>query len=256
MNLRLPIQLADGYKSPSQRTRLITEAWASRNMYCPACPSNHLVGTKNNTEAVDFICPKCEAPFQLKATRSPIRNKVMDAGYDAMMRAISSGRFPHILLLRYDVPTVHELLLIPSYGIGPSAIEARKPLASTARRAGWVGCNILLDMLPPENRISVVSLQRTIPRITVRRTFRAIQRLGEVSPKVRAWTLDVLTCLRTLGKRTFTISDAYSFEAKLASQHPNNSNIRPKIRQQLQILRDLDYLDFLARGVYCWRHKT
>jgi hypothetical protein len=32
--------------------------------------------------------------------------------------------------------------------------------------------------------------------------------------------------------------------------HPNNTHVRDKIRQQLQVLRDLNLLDFLGSGSY------
>jgi type II restriction enzyme len=32
--------------------------------------------------------------------------------------------------------------------------------------------------------------------------------------------------------------------------HPENNNIKPKIRQQLQFLRDKWYLGFLEKGMY------
>ncbi len=31
----------------------------------------------------------------------------------------------------------------------------RKPLSPTARRAGWVGCNIVLQQLPEDGRLDV-----------------------------------------------------------------------------------------------------
>ncbi len=37
---------------------------------------------------------------------------------------------------------------------------------------------------------------------------------------------------------------------ELRELHPKNRHIRPKIRQQLQILRDNDTLRFIARGRY------
>jgi type II restriction enzyme len=40
------------------------------------------------------------------------------------------------------------------------------------------------------------------------------------------------------------------FEDKLGKLYPNNNNVRPKIRQQLQFLRDNGYLEFLSRGRY------
>jgi type II restriction enzyme len=36
----------------------------------------------------------------------------------------------------------------------------------------------------------------------------------------------------------------------LAELHPNNAHIRDKIRQQLQVLRDLRLLTFLGDGSY------
>jgi type II restriction enzyme len=53
-----------------------------------------------------------------------------------------------------------------------------------------------------------------------------------------------------LGKSDFELDDVYCFEDRLRSVYPNNNNIRPKIRQQLQVLRDHGYLDFVARGQY------
>ncbi len=36
----------------------------------------------------------------------------------------------------------------------------------------------------------------------------------------------------------------------LAKLHPHSAHIHDKIRQQLQVLRDLNRLEFLARGRY------
>jgi type II restriction enzyme len=61
---------------------------------------------------------------------------------------------------------------------------------------------------------------------------------------------DVLACVRELRQETFTLADAYSSEDRLARLHPQNRNIRPKIRQQLQVLRDHGVLEFLGHGRY------
>ena len=42
----------------------------------------------------------------------------------------------------------------------------------------------------------------------------------------------------------------YEFETVLAKQHPDNKHIKDKIRQQLQILRDRNYIQFIGRGEY------
>ena len=246
------------YKSASQRTRIITEAWTGKNLYCPSCPSSTVTKTPENTEAVDFVCPACNAQFQLKATRKQIGRKVPDAAYDSMMRALLEDRFPHLLLLRYNHLQwrVIDLLLVPSFLIPPSAIEARRPLGSTARRAGWVGCSIVLDLVPPEGRIRVISGESAVAPDSVRNLFRRLLQLRELPTNKRGWTLDVLTVLRSLSKTGFTLVEAYSFENILSARHPENKNVRAKIRQQLQILRDMGYLDFLGRGSYRWRQNV
>ena len=37
MNLDFDMSLAKGYNSNSQITRVLTEDWFARNMYCPIC---------------------------------------------------------------------------------------------------------------------------------------------------------------------------------------------------------------------------
>lgn len=56
--------------------------------------------------------------------------------------------------------------------------------------------------------------------------------------------------MQSLGKSAFTLSDVYAHSGKLAKLHPNNAHVRPKIRQQLQFLRDLGLLTFLGSGEY------
>ena len=49
----------------------------------------------------------------------------------------------------------------------------------------------------------------------------------------------------------FSLQDFYkAFEGRLAAIHPENRNVQPKIRQQLQVLRDHGVLQFLGRGRY------
>lgn len=50
-----------------------------------------------------------------------------------------------------------------------------------------------------------------------------------------------------INKSEFTLLDVYEFENKLHSLYPKNNNIKAKIRQQLQILRDNN---FLGNGRY------
>ena len=51
------------------------------------------------------------------------------------------------------------------------------------------------------------------------------------------WLSDVAACVDLLPE-SFVLDDVYAFEFDLASLHPENFNVRPKIRQTLQRLRN------------------
>jgi type II restriction enzyme len=155
--------------------------------------------------------------------------------------------------MRYALATweVRDLLLIPSFMFSESAVIKRPPLSSTARRAGWIGCNIALGRIPVEARIAVVTESSVAPASEVRAQFRRVKPLSEISVAQRGWTLDVLNAIRRLGKTEFTTTDAYIFERELEQLHPDNRHIRDKIRQQLQVLRDAGLLVHVGRGE--WR---
>ena len=59
-----------------------------------------------------------------------------------------------------------------------------------------------------------------------------------------------MKCVDAIGKSEFQIDDVYAFEKRLGHLYPGNKNIKPKIRQQLQFLRDRGYLEFVSRGYY------
>ena len=251
MNLQCRPELATNYKSGAQIARVLTEEWAARELYCPACDSNRLSRSRANTPAIDFECPGCTQLFQLKSLKNWNPTKVVDAGYDAMIRAIRADRVPNLLVLQYSsVWIVRNLMLIPKVFFSESAIEKRKPLAVGARRAGWIGCNILLSQIAPDGKIAMICDGSPVSEQKVRNEFSRIRKLAEVPPSVRGWTLDVLRAIRRLGKSHFSLGDVYDFESELQIAHPLNRNVRPKIRQQLQVLRDLGLIEFATRGTY------
>src|ERR1051326_3826445 len=142
MRLSCDVPLALGYKSASQRARVLTESWCAREMYCPACDSSELTQSPTNTHAVDFNCPDCHEPFQLKSGTTWNGQKIVDSAYSAMIAAIKSERVPNLLVLQYTTCwDVANMMVIPKLFFTESIIEKRSPLASTARRAGWIGCN-------------------------------------------------------------------------------------------------------------------
>lgn len=252
MTLNLNRGSALSYKSLPQKARILTEEWGAHNLYCPACPSNRIAREPNNREAVDFTCPDCRAQFQLKASQNPIGCKIADAAYEAMRRALLSDSFPHLLVMHYsmDALKVFDVLMVPRHFLSLSAVEPRNPLAPTARRAGWVGCNIVLRNVPPDGRISVVKNGTVYPKDDVRERFQASRGLSRIETSRRGWVVDTLRALRSLNELEFDLSEAYRFENTLSVLHPHNRRVRAKIRQQLQALRDLGYLTFLGGGRY------
>ena len=252
MNLRLPVTGLDRYKSASQRARIGTESWGAINFFCPACESPRLRSAPQGTAAIDYICPVCSSPFQLKSQSKAFGSRIVDAAYSQMKRAILADRTPNLYILHYDLAAwaVRTLILIPRFAFALSAVERRPPLSATARRAGWVGCNIVLDRIPLAARIPIV--QEGAPRShrAVRDAYQRLRPLENLRVEKRGWTLDVLQVVQSLNKLEFELSDVYAHADALSKLHPQNAHIHDKIRQQLQVLRDLNRLEFLARGRY------
>ncbi|MDE3179342.1 MAG: restriction endonuclease [Acidobacteriota bacterium] len=247
--------LGTAYKSGSQRARKISEGWGCRNLYCPRCDSPRIEPSAANTSLIDFVCPKCAASFQLKSQSHPFSRRITDSAYEPMRRAIHENRLPHFFILQYDPSSWHvcNLTLVPSFALTISCLEKRKPLAITARRSGWVGCNILLFRIPKDARIQVVSDGRPCAKVHVRRQFRVLQPLERFDYETRGWTLDVLNIVRSLEKPRFSLGDIYAHIGELQLLHPRNLHPREKVRQQLQRLRDMEFVEFLGGGKYLLR---
>jgi len=113
-----------------------------------------------------------------------------------------------------------------------------------------VGCNILLSAFPQDAKVDAVRDGAAIPPTDVRRTWQAFSFLRDATPESRGWTTDVLSCVREIQKPVFSLDELYSFEKRLGKMHRENRNVRPKIRQQLQILRGRGVIEFLGRGEY------
>jgi type II restriction enzyme len=240
------------YKSLSQRARIGTESWGEANFFCPACKSPRLKRQPHGTVAIDYLCPSCDSPFQLKSQSKPFGARIADASYSAMRRAILEDRTPNLYVMHYDMAawSVRAIILIPRFAFALSAIERRKPLAPTARRAGWVGCNIVLDKIPAHARIPIVRDGLPQSPKSVRDTYERLRPLETLRVEKRGWTLDVLQVVQSLKRPEFSLSDVYASESHLAHLHPANRHVRDKIRQQLQVLRDLGLLEFLGAGSY------
>lgn len=74
--------------------------------------------------------------------------------------------------------------------------------------------------------------------------------LPPILENLTGWKLEVFNCLESIENRTFDLNEAYGFKDILSEKYPDNRNIKDKIRQQLQYLRDLGLIEFKERGVY------
>ncbi len=252
MNLELNAELAVRYKKLPQQARVMTEAWAEENLYCPSCPSDNLEPQPTGKQVIDFTCSKCEENFQLKSHSRPFGKRVANSAYHPKIQALRRGTIPHYLFLHYDrsLFRVKDLFAVPKHFMSESMIERRKKLSKKARRSGWIGSNILLGNLPLDARISIVGNGQEVPKHIVRDIWKQFSFLRDQSLHSRGWLSDVLACVRELESETFSLSDMYTFETRLAKLHPINKHVHPKIRQQLQVLRNNDIIEFLGKGTY------
>ena len=252
MQLACDLSVASAYKSPSQRARVISETWFSQNIYCLACESNCVARTTPNTRATDFLCKTCGHRYELKTfTKRPPRSLV-DGAYASLIARVNASTAPTLCLLgRSESWQVQSLIAIHSSFLTPWVIERRSPLSQNARRAGWVGCNIRLDRIPPDGEIAVISEGVCLPKSEVRRRFERFLPLANLSADQRGWTTLTLSIIRIAReKQVRAIRFIRAGSRSSPRRIPEISHVRAKIRQQLQVLRDLGVLTFEGRGQY------
>ncbi|OGZ27484.1 MAG: restriction endonuclease [Candidatus Nealsonbacteria bacterium RIFOXYB1_FULL_40_15] len=253
MNLTLNKTLANNYKSPAQRARVLTEDWVDNEIFCPNCGKLNIDKYPNNQPVADFYCSNCNEDFELKSKRDGIGNKIVDGAYHTMLERLTSSNNPNFFLLNYNLTNfeIINFLVIPKHFFIPEIIEKRRPLSSTARRAGWIGCDIILKSIPQTGKIFFVKNQQVEQKEKVLDDWKKTLFLREEKEmSVKGWLLNVMRCVDNLGKKEFTLNEVYRFENELSKLHPENKHIKDKIRQQLQFLRDKGYLDFVSRGYY------
>lgn len=251
MELMCDTNIAAAYKSGSQQARVISEHWFAQNAYCLACQAKSLQKTVPNTIATDFLCDMCGHKYELKTFRKRPRKTIPDGAYSTFVSRIREGSTPTLCLLERDENWhVRSLTAIHASLITEWAVQCRPRLPPTARRAGWVGCNIRLDRIPPDGEIALIEKGRERPQMEIRKEFQRFLPLSALPADRRGWTTLTLSMVRRFSRSEFTLHDLYARERDFAAVYPNNRHIRAKIRQQLQTLRDLGIVAFLGNGRY------
>ncbi len=252
MNLQLQINMIGNYKSQSQIARVLTETWVKENSFCPNCGNKELSQFNNNKPVADFYCKTCEQEYELKSKSGVLGNKIVDGAYNTMINRISADNNPNFFFLTYNNFdwTVRDFLIIPKHYFIRDSIEKRKPLSITAKRAGWVGCNIMLDKIPSPGRIFLVKDSNVILKENVIKKWKETYFLQDVHELSKGWLIDILRCIDMIYTDSFRLDEVYKFEPQLKLKYPKNNFIKDKIRQQLQILRDKDLIEFVGKGLY------
>ncbi|MDN3678237.1 DpnI domain-containing protein [Flavobacterium paronense] len=251
MDLNFKKELANGYSSNSQIARVLSESWVKLNSYCPSCGEKPLNDFENNRPVADFYCKKCSEEFELKSKNGKFSTTITDGAYDTMIQRITSDTNPNFFFLTYSKElVVDNFLIIPKQFFTPDIIIKRKPLSETARRAGWTGCNIDLSKVSELGKIFLVEKTKIINPEIVQTAFNKTTFLRNKSLDSKGWILDILNCIEKIPNRDFTLKDIYNFEKDLKVKYPNNNFIKDKIRQQLQLLRDREIIEFNGRGTY------
>jgi type II restriction enzyme len=240
------------YESPSQSARAWTERWVSDWGFCPNCGNSKMTQYERNRPVADFFCSSCNEDYELKSKKGKFGARILDGAYGSMCERLTASNNPNLMLMNYnlDLLSVVNLFVVPKHFFVREIIEERKPLGRNARRAGWIGCNIRLDQVPSSGRVFLVQAGQVVPKESVLSQWRRTLFLRGENLDARGWLIEVMKCVDAVGKTEFELEDVYRFEGRLRSIYPNNNNIRPKIRQQLQVLRDYGYLDFVGRGQY------
>ena len=252
MILQLNTADARGYRSASQIARVLTETWVGKNSFCPKCGKTKLERFENNQPVADFYCSDCKAEYELKSKKDSFALKIVDGAYEMMIKRINAQNNPHFFFLNYSSTNnqVINFLVIPNHYFTKDVIEQRPPLSKNARRAGWIGCNILLQNIPTSGRIYLVKNHKIEDRKTVIENWSKTSFLEKLRLESRGWTIEIMKIVEKFDTERFKLEDIYAFESSLEMKFPQNKFVKPKIRQQLQILRDKGMIEFLGNGKY------
>lgn len=240
------------YKGPTQKARFWTEGWVRNQAYCPNCGRKAISKYANNEPVADFYCSTCHEDYELKGQKNKFGARVVDGAFRTMCERLAATNNPNLMLMNYDLKNlcVTNFFVVPKQFFIREIIEQRKPLAATARRAGWVGCNILLTRIPEMGKVFLVKSGKLLSQDDVLEKWQKTLFLRNAEARTRGWLIEVMNCVELIGKKEFELDDVYAFEARLSSIYPNNYHVKQKIRQQLQVLRDQGYIEFVSRGNY------
>ena len=233
---------------------MLTEFWTANNIFCPICWSA-LVQHKIDKPVNDLFCRDCKADFELKSSKGNLWKTIPWWAYDIMMKEMANNPM-HLFILKYAKDyTIKNFLVVPKYFFIPEIIQKRntsKVKQKNWKIRLWTWWNILFDKIPESWKIHYISNWTYKTRTEILKEWEKVKFLEKEKSSSKGWIFDIMICIEKLNKREFTLQDIYAFENELKLKHPKNNNIKPKIRQQLQFLRNKKYLEFIEK----WKYKV
>jgi type II restriction enzyme len=151
----LQVKNNNNWKSESRIVGEACEYYVKNNVKCVRCNNNNFEKCKTNEKSKDLICSSCNQIFQIKAKNTTqkqtntIKNKntfkTIGGEYSTTLNHINEKIDYFIILYEKHSYKIINILYIQNENINSNCIIPRKPLARTAKRAGWQGCNILFN---------------------------------------------------------------------------------------------------------------
>ncbi len=119
---------------------------------CPKCKHERtLRRLPVNFRCADVICDFCGYLAQVKTTRRADVDEppqsLMGAAWAPQKERMDAGiYFPLFIVVVNQDQSAHAVYYLPADLQQPQMFQQRQPLGATARRAGWVGCHLRLDL--------------------------------------------------------------------------------------------------------------
>ncbi len=81
------------YKSPSQKIRVLTEEWASEEVFCPSCGA-YINRYEHNRPVADFYCPICKEDYELKGKGGSFGSKIINGAFETTIERLKGNLNP------------------------------------------------------------------------------------------------------------------------------------------------------------------
>lgn len=132
--------------------------------------------------------------------------------------------------------SVTNLTFIPKFFFTPDIIEKRKPLSANAKKAGWVGYNILYQKIPEQCKLLIIRDGKESAVAEVLRRYEQVKQLQMDNLNLRSWMLDVLNCINDIVSEVFTLQLGLSIRRSAEGETQFESQRRGKNPSAITIL--------------------